>query len=236
MTQSTGRPTDAVDFHSEIAPNFHASYQSDANRLERVRLWSDLLDKYAKPGQFAYDIGCGSGVLACEMARRGINTIGIDGARGMLDIATQMAKSAGLTNIAFQQHRLPISYTKDFREADIIISSSVIEYLESITEALVFLRNLLKREGVVIFSVSNRDSLSRKLVRLIHRLTGRPKYFGLLRHFMTIEDIQRDLHASGLVYIEHAYFGRSDRINRLLSIFVAPKFSSNMLLVVAQKI
>jgi SAM-dependent methyltransferase len=228
-------PTDAVVFHSEIASQFHASYRSDSNRLERVKVWGELLDRYANGATLAYDVGCGSGILACEIARRGIETIGIDGAQGMLAIAEQWGRSQGLTNISFQRHNLPIADTSGFRTADVVISSSVIEYLDSIPDALVFLRKLLKTDGVVIFSVSNRDSLSRKLVRCVHCLTGRPKYFGLLRHFMTIEDIRKDLEVSGLTYIEHAYFGRSDRLNRLLSVFSAPQYSSNMLVVVARK-
>jgi 2-polyprenyl-6-hydroxyphenyl methylase/3-demethylubiquinone-9 3-methyltransferase len=232
---ASDQPLDAIVFHSKIAPDFHASYRNDPNRLERVRIWSELLDRYAKDAKFAYDIGCGTGILACEIARRGIETIGIDGSADMLRISEQTARASGLTHIRFQQHRLPISDATGFRAADIVISSSVIEYLDSIPQALVFVRRLLCPEGVVIFSLPNRDSLSRKLVRWIHRLTGRPKYFGLVRHFTTVEDIQADLRMSGLDYVEHTYFARADAINRALAFFFAPKYSSNMILVVARR-
>jgi len=233
--KAPNRPSDPVAFHSEIAADFHASYRGDRNRRERVRVWNELLDRYARNAKFAYDIGCGSGVLACDIARRGIETIGIDGAVGMLRLSEQTACNQGLANISFQQHRLPISNTTGFRQADIVISSSVIEYLNSIPEALMFLRALLRPEGVLMFSVSNRSSLSRAVVRWVHRLTGRPRYFGLLRHFMTVQDIQADLGICGLTYIEHVYFGRSDRLNRVLSRFLSPKYSSNMILVVAKR-
>ena len=231
----TGQPTDAVAFHSEIAVDFHESYQDDPNRLERVRVWSGFFDRYTAHAKSAYDIGCGTGVLACELARRGMETIGIDGAEGMLRVCGQIARKQGLSNISFQQHRLPIADTSGFREADIVISSSVIEYLESIPVALRFLRSLVCNDGIILFSVSNKSSISRMIVRWIHRLTGRPKYFGLLRHFMTIEEIQADLRVSGLTYIEHTYFGRADRTNQVLSKFLGPKLSSNMILVVARK-
>lgn len=235
MNSPYDKKADAVEFHSDIASDFHASYQFDANRLERVAVWNEFLNRYAKNAKFAYDIGCGSGVLSCDLASRGIEVVGIDGAPGMLEIANQTAKNKNLSNVSFQQHRLPISNTSSFRAADIVISSSVIEYLEAIPESLVFLRNLLTQDGIVIFSVSNSDSVSRKIVRLIYRLTGKPKYFGLLRHFMTIEDICKDLLTAELSYVEHTYFGRADRLNQVLSIFLAPKFSSNMILVVARK-
>ena len=236
MIATATNPTDAVDFHSEIAPDFHASYQFDANRLERVRVWSDLFDRYARNARSAYDIGCGPGVLTCEMARRGIRTMGIDGAEGMLACAKQMVAGSGLSNVTFQQHRLPLADTTGFEQADLVISSSVIEYLDSIPEALLFLGKLLKPDGVLIFSVSNRDSLSRKLVRMVHRMTGRPRYFGLLKHFMSIEDVDFNLHKCGFRSVEHGYFGRADRINRVLSALLPAKYSSNMLVVVARKV
>jgi SAM-dependent methyltransferase len=229
-------PTDdGVSFYSRVAPEFHASYETDANRVERMCVWKQFLDRYAVTARFAYDIGCGSGVLACELATRGIETVGIDGAAGMLSIAQCVADARRLTNLSFQQHRLPLPGTARLRRADIVVSSSAIEYLDSIPEALSFLRGLLDDGGVVIFSISNRDSLSRRLVRAIHSLTGHPRYLTFLRHFVTLEEIKAAVAAASLTYVEHAYFGRADRLNRLLGRFAAPRFASNMLIVAAHK-
>lgn len=226
---------DAAEFYSENADDFHLSYRSDANRLERMRIWRDFLDRYAAGAAFAYDIGCGSGVLACELARRGIETVGIDGAEAMLAIAEKTARHEGLANLHFQQGHLPIADTTGYRPADIVISSSVIEYLDSIPESLRFLRNLLGDNGVVIFSVPNRDSVSRRIARLIHRITGRPRYLGYLRHVMDIEGVRADLSASDLTYLEHAYFARADRLNRFLRYCLPLRQSSNMIIVVARR-
>jgi ubiquinone/menaquinone biosynthesis C-methylase UbiE len=225
---------DGVNFYSKVAPDFHASYSRDANRQERVRVWDEFLDRYARGATFAYDVGCGSGVLACALAKRGIESIGIDGASGMLAIARRTAVEQGLANLSFQQHRLPIADTSGFRAADLVISSSAIEYLDSIPQALRFLRNLTKESGFVVFSVSNHDSVSRKLVRTVHLLTGRPRYMKFLRHFMTVDEIKRDLAGAGLEYLEHAYFGGADRVNRLLSSFLPPRLTSNMIIVAAR--
>jgi len=226
---------DAVEFYSEIAADFHASYQTDANRLERVWLWGDFLNRYATGAAFAYDVGCGSGVLACELAERGIETVGLDGAAAMLAIAERTTRERGLSNLRFQQERLPIANTKGFRQAEIVICSSAIEYFDSIPESLNFLRNLLQESGVVIFSVSNLDAISRGFVRWVYRLSGRPKYLGCLRHFMRIKDIRVALGSAGLTYLEHAYFGRADRLNRFLGHFLPPRLSSNMIIVAARR-
>jgi predicted TPR repeat methyltransferase len=226
---------DGVSFYSQVAPDFHASYATDPNRLERMRVWTQFLDRYATRATFAYDIGCGSGVLACELASRGIETIGIDGAAGMLSIAQQTARARGLANASFIQHRLPIADTTRFRRAQLVVSSSAIEYLESMPVALGFLRELLDDGGVTVFSVSNRDSISRRLVRAVHRVTGRPRYLRFLRHFMTAQELQAAVSAAGLTYLEHSYFGAADRLNRLLGQIVEPRLASNMIIVAARR-
>jgi SAM-dependent methyltransferase len=231
---STSRE-DGVSFYSRVAPAFHASYDNDPNRIERMHVWGQFLDRYATAARFAYDIGCGSGVLACELGKRGIETIGIDGAPGMLAIAQRTAQARALTNVSFRQHRLPLADTTGLRRADLVVSSSAIEYLDSIPAALIFLRSLLEEGGVAIFSVSNRDSLSRRLVRAVHRLTGRPRYLRFLRHFMTVTEIETAIAAAGLSWLEYAYFGGADRVNRFLSRFLAPRFASNMIIVAVRK-
>jgi hypothetical protein len=121
------------------------------------------------------------------------------------------------------------------RRAELVVSSSAIEYLDSIPEALGFLRALLEDTGIVIFSVSNRDSISRRAVRTIHHVTGRPRYLSFLRHFMTVTEIKTALAAAGLTYLEHAYFGRADRVNRFLGHLLAPRLASNMIIVAARR-
>jgi len=226
---------DGVSFYSDIAPDFHASYDSDPNRIERMQIWGRFLDRYAARARFAYDIGCGSGMLSCELARRGIETVGIDGAEGMLSIAKRTALAGGLANASFMQHRLPIADTQGFKLAQLVISSSAIEYLDSMPAALGFLRDLLEEGGTTLFSVSNRDSLSRRLVRSIHSVTGRPRYLKYLRHFMTAEELKAAVSAAGLTYLEHTYFGGADRLNRWLGRALAPKYSNNMILMAARR-
>ena len=227
--------TDAVTFYSSSAETFHDSYTKDANRLERVRVWQALLDRYGSDVRSAYDLGCGSGILVCELARRGIETVGIDGSAEMLAIAARSARQQGYDNVQLQRHKLPIDDTSGFRPADLVISSSALEYLDSMEGALAFVRRLTRPGGVAIFSVSNHDSLSRKAVRLVHRLIRRPRYLGFLKHFMTVDSVKAALRSAELEYVEHAYFARADRINRILGLCLPARFCSNMIIVVARR-
>jgi SAM-dependent methyltransferase len=228
-------PLDAVSFYSDNAVAFHNSYRADANRQERLRVWGSFLDRHAHAARSAYDLGCGSGILACELARRGITTVGIDGASGMLSLARQAARRAGLHNVTFQRHVLPVADVAAFPPADLVISSSAIEYMEPLHQTLMFVRRLLHPGGRVIFSVSNRTSWSRKAARFTHRFVGYPGYLGLIRHFMTIDELRTALGKAGLVYVEHEYFGASDRINRALRRVVSAPRASNMIIVVASR-
>jgi SAM-dependent methyltransferase len=227
--------TDAVAYYSDAARDFHASYQQDANRLERLRVWGGYFDRYITARSFGYDLGCGSGILACELGRRGAETVGIDGAPGMLKIAETTARANGVFNVSFQRHRLPLARTADFRIADFIVSSSALEYLDSMTVALRSVHAMLRPGGMLIFSVSNHDSLSRRAVRLVHGLTGRPAYFGLLKQFMTADSIKQALRETGFTYVEHDYFAKADVLNRCLGAVLPVRFASNMIIAVARR-
>jgi 2-polyprenyl-3-methyl-5-hydroxy-6-metoxy-1,4-benzoquinol methylase len=226
---------DAVAYYSEVARTFHESYKKDANRHDRVRVWRSYFDRFLTEAKFGYDMGCGSGIMACELARRGIEMVGIDGANNMLAIARATARELAIPNVAFEQHLLPIKDPTRFRPADMIISSSALEYLDSMPEALASLHPILRPGGTIIFSVSNYDSFSRKAVRVVHRLTGYPEYFGLLKQFMTVEGVRADLSRTGYTYLAHSYFEREDRINRALGVVLPERFASNMIIVAARR-
>jgi 2-polyprenyl-6-hydroxyphenyl methylase/3-demethylubiquinone-9 3-methyltransferase len=227
--------TDAVAYYASVARRFHDSYKTDANRLERVQVWRQYFDRFVTDAAFGYDMGCGSGVLTCELARRGVAVIGIDGAGTMLAIAATSVRDQNLGNVSFVQRLLPFRDTAGLRVADVIISSSALEYLDSLPDALNFLHRLLRPGGVLIFSVSNRDSVSRKAVRLVHALTGHPAYFGHLRQFMTPQGLRADLRNAGFTCLDHAYFGKADAINRFLGTFMPARLASNMIIVAARR-
>ena len=153
----------------------------------------------------------------------------------MLDLARQAAMDHRLLNVVFKQHRLPLSDISGFLPADVVISSSAIEYMDSIHDALMFLRALLKPGGVMIFSISNRNSWSRAVVRFIHCLTGYPVYLNFLKHFLSLEETMEEVKQADLAWVEHIFFARSDRINRIIGKFLPTRASSNMIMVVARR-
>lgn len=232
MTVSEEAP--AVEYHSKIAREFHNSYRTNANRVERMRVWGRFIDRYGRNAALAYDLGCGSGILACEVAKRGIETIGIDGSASMLELAALTAKEQQILNITFKRHLLPLENPEMFRQADLVISSSVVEYLPSIEQALRNFSKLLLPGGVMIFSVANGVSVSRRLEQIAYRLSDCPRYFAVIRHFSTIDEINRDVNSVGLNLVEYEFCEQSEGVNRILQYFVPSKYASNMIIVVAR--
>ena len=228
-------PTDAVAFHSEIASDFNASYAADPNRLERLKVWRACLERHATPVALAYDIGCGSGMLTAEIAPRALKVIAVDGSEAMLALAKENMAGRGLHNVSFRQARLPIADTADFAPAPLVIASSVIEYLPALEEAVAMLKKLMAPGATLVFSISNKSSISRAIVRFAHRLTGRPRYFGLVLHFMDEEGIQALLSGAGLELVDLTYFGGEDWMNRMISRVFPHKLSTNMILAVARR-
>ena len=229
------RPTDAVAFHSEIASDFHATYESDPNRKDRIVVWRRLISRFVKPGALAYDLGCGPGIVTCEIAPYAERVIAIDGAPGMLNIARKTLADHSFRNVDFMQSRLPPGKGHGLAAAEVVISSSVIEYLDSVEDALAFIRDILKPGGILIFSISNRMCLKRRAARIVHRLTGRPRYFGLLRHFLSVEDVKAKLRAAGFEFLESEYFDGRDRVNSLVGLFLPRKYAANLIVAVARR-
>ena len=227
-------PTDPVVFHSDIASDFDASYATDANRLERIRVWRACLERHTGHVPLAYDIGCGSGMLTAEIAPRADAVIAIDGAEGMLALARENMATRGFNHVTFRQARLPIADTSDLSPAPLVISSSVIEYLPSLADTLAMLKKLMTPGATLVVSISNRSSISRGIVRIVHRLTGRPRYFGLVLHFVNEAQVRDLLAGAGLELIELSYFGGEDRMNRIIARVFPRRFATNMILVVAR--
>lgn len=56
-----------------------------------------LLEHHLRPGQRLLDVGCGAGREAIGFARAGLSVVGIDLASGMVALARERARQAGLT-------------------------------------------------------------------------------------------------------------------------------------------
>src|SRR5438132_6825369 len=99
---------DAVRYFSVNAHEFRELYRAQPEFYEeRVRLWHELLDRYATRDGFSLDIGCGPGLFSFYLAEKGGRVVGIDGAPDMIAVCEAQRRERGLPNVTFFQARLP---------------------------------------------------------------------------------------------------------------------------------
>jgi 2-polyprenyl-3-methyl-5-hydroxy-6-metoxy-1,4-benzoquinol methylase len=206
---------DAVSYFSQHAQEFHELYGWQPEFGERLRLWHELIDRYATPGGLSLDIGCGSGVLSFYLARIGGQVIGVDGAPDMIVFCESQRQQRSIENVRFMESRLPTLPELDSIKVDLIVNSSVVEYVSDLDQTLARFAQLLNPRATLIISMPNVASLSRGYQRLKYRLTRAPEIYGYIRHFSSPRSLHDRLRPHGLALREVHYYTHETRLARL---------------------
>lgn len=107
----------------------------------------------AEPGQRALDAGCGTGIYALALAKKGLNVIGIDSSPEMLGLARSKA-AAQHVNVEFAEasvQRLPFSDN----EFDLVVTIGVLCFVNARSTALKEMRRVLKPGGRIVVGTLN---------------------------------------------------------------------------------
>jgi len=174
---------DAVAHFSGYVEQFQALYEERPDFRERVDIWRELLDRHFVPGGRAVDMGCGTGMFSFYLAQKGGEVVGIDGAPDMIRFCEARRAERGLDNIRFVQARLPMFDEAALADVDLLISSSVVEYVDDLDATFAAFSRVLKRGGVMIISMPNVYCINRIYERVKYRLLGRPEIYRHIRHF-----------------------------------------------------
>ncbi len=143
---------------------------------ERRAVFGELIGRCRPaPGEFALclDLGCGNAALGSLAAAQGFEVIAIDGSAQMLELARRAHARPGDAQICdFRQANLPLDegMLEELRgRADLIIASSVVEYLDNCDAHTLFAQcaQLLKPTGVTLISFPNRRALYWRAQRLL---------------------------------------------------------------------
>jgi 2-polyprenyl-3-methyl-5-hydroxy-6-metoxy-1,4-benzoquinol methylase len=227
--------TDAVDFHSVKSADFLAGYTRSAAFRERYAIWAGLIDNFFRPGGTVLDVGCGPGLFTSYAARTAGQAIGVDGSAEMLVLAQGIAREKGLGNATFLQMRVEDVPHRIRDEFDLVLCSSVLEYLDDLSGGLDLLCGRVKAGGRLIFSLPNAWSPYRAVERIFFTLTGKPSYYRYVRHVVTWQSLHDRLAAQGMT-VEHVdYFGSILKLDRS-SNWLRPKaIFNNMFVAVCRK-
>jgi len=216
MTKNRG--DDAVRHFSEQvgAEQFHTYYEGRPEFRERLDLWYELLDKHIVDGGLALDMGCGTGVFSFYLSQKGARVIGIDGSHDMVRFCDAQIQNRHLDNIRFIEGRLPDLDVTGLANADLVISSSVVEYVEDLDATLGLFARLLKPRGTLILSMPSLFCLNRAWARLRYRLTGKPQIYRYIRHFTSPSLLQRRVRRHRLTLEEARYYDHASPLAKFM--------------------
>lgn len=198
--------TDAVDLHSRIAAAFDARYATSPMFKERLAVWQEMILAAEGNDGDVLDAGCGSGVFSIAAAQRARSILAFDGSEKMIEIAIANARRAD-ARIDFRCARLGDPGLIAGRRFDLILCSSVLEYVDDWWTSFDWLASALAPRGTLIFSMPNGASLYRMFEAASYRLTGRPAYFAHVRNVPRVEDVLDGLGKRGFAARTVRYYG-----------------------------
>ena len=148
---------------------FRPLHQINPLRLE----WIDSL--VPLKGKRVLDVGCGGGILADSMARKGANVLGIDLASKALKVAQLHALEAQTHNVQYQEisaEKLALEQAGSF---DVVTCMEMLEHVPDPSLVVKACAVLVKPGGHVFFSTINRNPKS-----FLFAIVGAEYILGLL--------------------------------------------------------
>ena len=114
----------------------------------------------AVSGARALDVGCGGGILADSMARRGANVLGIDLSTKALRVAQLHALEAQTPHIAYREVSAENLATEMPGTFDVVTCMEMLEHVPDPSSIVKACAALVKPGGWVFFSTINRNPKS----------------------------------------------------------------------------
>ena len=111
-------------------------------------------------GQRVLDVGCGGGILADAMARKGADVLGIDLAEKSLKVAQLHALEAGTSQITYRLVAAEALAAEMPDHFDVVTCMEMLEHVPDPASAVQACARLAKPGGWVFFSTINRNPKS----------------------------------------------------------------------------
>ena len=131
---------------------FRPLHQINPLRLE----WIDALA--GLPGKMVLDVGCGGGILAEAMARRGANVLGIDLATKPLKVAQLHALQAQASGVEYREVAAEALAEEMPGRFDTVTCMEMLEHVPDPSAIVGACATLVKPGGWVFFSTLNRNA------------------------------------------------------------------------------
>ncbi|HSV79796.1 MAG TPA: bifunctional 2-polyprenyl-6-hydroxyphenol methylase/3-demethylubiquinol 3-O-methyltransferase UbiG [Ramlibacter sp.] len=109
-------------------------------------------------GKRVVDIGCGGGILADSMARRGAGVLGVDLSTKALRVAQLHALEAGTQNIEYREVAAEALAEEQPASFDVVTCMEMLEHVPRPASVVQACATLVKPGGWVFFSTLNRNA------------------------------------------------------------------------------
>ena len=133
---------------------FRPLHQINPLRLD----WIDQLA--AIKGKNVVDVGCGGGILAESMARRGAKVLGVDLADKPLKVAQLHAMEAGVANLDYRSIAAEALAVEQPAQFDVVTCMEMLEHVPDPSLIIRACADMVKPGGWVFFSTLNRNPKS----------------------------------------------------------------------------
>ncbi len=130
---------------------FRPLHQINPLRLD----WIDSIASLA--GRRVLDVGCGGGILADAMARRGATVLGIDLAARPLKVAQLHALEAGTERVEYREVAVETLAAEQPASFDVVTCMEMLEHVPDPASVVRACATLLKPGGRAFFSTINRN-------------------------------------------------------------------------------
>lgn len=127
------------------------------HRINPLRLdWVDGMARLA--GKQVLDVGCGGGILAESMARRGARVLGIDLATKALRVAQLHALESGVQQLSYREVAVEALAAEAPAAFDVVTCMEMLEHVPQPGSVVQACARLVKPGGWVFFSTINRNA------------------------------------------------------------------------------
>ncbi|MFG5406822.1 bifunctional 2-polyprenyl-6-hydroxyphenol methylase/3-demethylubiquinol 3-O-methyltransferase UbiG [Piscinibacter sakaiensis] len=138
----------------DVDSEFRPLHQINPLRLE----WIDQQVRLS--GKRVLDVGCGGGILADAMARKGAEVLGIDLATKALKVAQLHAMEAGTAGVEYREVAAEALAVEMPGRFDVVTCMEMLEHVPEPGSVVQACANLVKPGGWVFFSTINRNPKS----------------------------------------------------------------------------
>jgi 2-polyprenyl-6-hydroxyphenyl methylase/3-demethylubiquinone-9 3-methyltransferase len=126
------------------------------HQINPLRL--DWIDQQAAiSGKRVVDVGCGGGILAESMARRGATVLGIDLADRPLKVAQLHAMESGVTNLEYRSIAAEALAAEQPGQFDVVTCMEMLEHVPDPSSVVRACAQMAKPGGWIFFSTLNRN-------------------------------------------------------------------------------